>query len=118
MSGGHLQGTSSSWSDVLGATGARHDLLRIAAAGALALAMTLAGGSPFGAEALAEKNQGNSIKDDCKALGGTYYETRRGGKVCMGIPERNNKGKTGEKLNVFCTPSDMVFSDCSFTPGG
>jgi hypothetical protein len=98
--------------------GARHCLVRIATAGALALAMTLAGGSPFGGEALAEKKQSNSIKDDCKAVGGTYYETRSGGKVCMGIPERNNKGETGEKLNLFCTRSDVVITDCSATPGG
>jgi hypothetical protein len=118
MSGSHLQGTSSSWSDVLVATGTRHGLVRVATAGVLALAVTLTGGSPFGAEALAEKNQPNSIKDDCKALGGTYYETRSGGKVCMGIPERNNTGETGEKYNLFCTRSDMVVVDCSSTPGG
>jgi hypothetical protein len=118
MSGSHLQGTSSSWSDVLVATGPRHCLIRIATAGALALAMTLAGGSPLATEALAEKKHGNSIKDDCKALGGTYYETRSGGKVCMGIPERNNKGETGEKYNLFCTRSDMLVVDCSSTPGG
>jgi hypothetical protein len=121
MSGSHLQGTSTFWSDVLVATGARHGLVRIAAAGALALAMTLAGGSPFGAEALAEKNQGNSIKDDCKAMGGRYSEGPRGHKFCRAIPIRDHNGEdTGEKFGFGCPPSAGSTVDCvptsSYTP--
>jgi hypothetical protein len=96
--------------------GLRSWLTRVAAAGALALSLTLAGGSPFGGEALAEKKDKNQIQAECEKMGGRYQEYPKGHKVCRAIPVTDNNGnETGKKFGFGCPPSAGSVVDCTPT---